>query len=65
MTETFTNPVISTVKKELLIEDADDLADKEKRIYTLIAAKLNLIQLSPREETIQKILTYSRTKDNF
>ncbi|MGI4021932.1 MAG: hypothetical protein ACRYFA_10535 [Janthinobacterium lividum] len=62
MTETFTNSVTSAVKKEVLTEDADDLADQEKRIYTLIAAKLNLLQLSPKEETVQKILAYSRTK---
>lgn len=65
MTETFTNLVPSAVKKEVLIEDANDLDDNEKCMYSLIAAKLNLMQLSPREETIQKVLAYSRTKDNF
>ncbi|RYY07680.1 MAG: hypothetical protein EOP43_02535 [Sphingobacteriaceae bacterium] len=65
MTETFTNLFSSAVQKETLIEDADDLDDKQKRIYTLIAAKLNLMQLSPREETIQKILSYSKSRDNF
>lgn len=67
MTETFTNPVFSAVKKDLLIDDADadDLPDQEKHIYKLIAAKLNLLQISPREKITQKILAYSKTRDNF
>lgn len=65
MTETFTNPVFSAIKKETLIDDADDLPDQEKRTYKLIAAKLDLLQLLPKEQTIQSILNYSKSKDNF
>ncbi len=63
MTETCTNKVNLAGKSR--IEDSDyynELNYYEKQFYNEIASELNRLQLFPKEETIQKIIAYSRSK---
>ena len=55
-----TNTVSLIIEED--IESPDDLDAKDKLFYIAIASNLSLIQLSPKEETILKIITYSRTQ---
>ena len=40
----------------------DDLEPHEKHFYKSLSLKLNLIQLHPKQETVLKIITYSKSK---
>ena len=64
MTEISTNEVNAISNKKSLtesMESTDDLDAKDYRFYTAISSHLNLIQILPKEETVLKIITYSRS----
>lgn len=64
MTEIFTNDV-NRVDNTMLTENndvPDDLDASEQRFYKAISNHLSLIQIHPKQETVFKIITYSRTK---
>ncbi len=63
MTEISTNNLNPVDKKESSMEDLDypdDLDANDQRFYKAIASKLTLMQTSPKEETVIKIIRYSR-----
>jgi len=63
MTEISTNNLNPVDKKESSMEDLDypdDLDANDQRFYKAIASKLTLMQISPKEETVIKIIRYSR-----
>lgn len=63
MTEISTNEVNAIINKICLTEDMEndnDLDPKDHRFYKAISSNLNLIHILPKEETILKIITYSR-----
>lgn len=40
----------------------DDLEPHEKHFYKSLLLQLNRLQLQPKQETVLKIITYSRSK---
>jgi len=68
MTKTSTNKANPGCNDESLTEDLDyagELDTKDQRFYTVISSHLNLIQLHPKEETVLKIITYSKNKSSI
>ncbi|MGI4751134.1 MAG: hypothetical protein ACRYFB_10890 [Janthinobacterium lividum] len=63
MTEISTNEVkfVESLSNDQLNND-DDLEPHEKHFYKSLSLHLNNIQLSPKKETILKIITYSKSK---
>jgi hypothetical protein len=59
MTETSTNDVIPVATEDL---DPEELDAIDEQFYAVISSHLSLIQIHPREETVRKIITYSRNQ---
>ncbi|MVN22591.1 hypothetical protein [Mucilaginibacter arboris] len=67
MTETSTKNNVNPVSNNgCVTEDMDDFPDeldaKHQQLYLTIATHLSLIQIHPKEETVLKIISYSRAK---
>lgn len=66
MTETSTQKEKPDCFAGDLPEDADEssggLDDRDQRFYEAISAGLNRIQISPKRETVLKIINYSRKR---
>ena len=63
MTEISTNNFNAVKQTENSSKDVDfpeDLDDRDQRFYKAISSNLTLIQLAPKEETVVKIIHYSR-----
>ncbi|WP_299289255.1 hypothetical protein [uncultured Mucilaginibacter sp.] len=63
MTEISTNNLNTVKQDENPSKDVDfpeDLDDSEQRFYKAISPNLTLLQLAPKEETVVKIIHYSR-----
>jgi hypothetical protein len=63
MTEISTNklnPVNQNDTASESVDYPDELNSPDQRFYQAIASNLNLIQLAPKEETVVKIIHYSR-----
>lgn len=63
MNEISTNNLNSVKQTETTSKDVDfaeDLDAPEQRFYKAISSNLTLIQLAPKEETVVKIVRYSR-----
>lgn len=65
MTKISTNDLDTVDISNLMIDDRvnpSELDAKDQRFYKAISPNLNLIQTLPKQETVFKIITYSRTK---
>lgn len=63
MTEISTTKTISADRSETTSEDVDfpeDLDSNDESFYKTIVPKLSLLQLAPKEETVVRIIHYSR-----
>lgn len=63
MTEISTNNFNAVKQTETTSQDVDfaeDLDVREQQFYKVIASNLTLLQLAPKEETVVKIINYSR-----
>lgn len=63
MTEISTNNLNCFKQTKITSKDVDfaeDLDAPEQRFYQAIASRLTMIQLVPKEETVVKIIHYSR-----
>lgn len=58
-----TTSIESLILEQLNAED--DLEPHEKRFYKLLSLQLDNFQHYPKQETILKIMAYSKSKDNF
>lgn len=68
MTEISTNEVNSVSNSDLKTAEADnsdDLGDKHQQLYNFISSHLSLIQIHPKEETVLKIINYSKFYKKF
>jgi hypothetical protein len=65
MTETSTNDVTpAAIDDNSATEDLDpeELDALDKQFYTILCSHLSSIEIHPKEETVLKIITYSRTQ---
>lgn len=66
MTETSTKNVNSVINKACSTEDvvcfSDDLDANDRQFYLEIFSNLSSIQLLPKQETVLKIINYSRMR---
>jgi hypothetical protein len=66
MKKTSTNNENANCSNESLTEDLDcrdDLDARYHRFYSVISSHLNLIQIHPKEETVLRIMTYSKNQN--
>ena len=63
MTEISTNEVNSVSINDLKTAETDcpdDLDEQDQQFYELVSSRLKRIQISPKQETVLKIINYSK-----